>query len=320
MLTTLQIHAKVLIAEKSSQGTTVPAFSPIVPETQQGEPSVKVGFNLLVVGGLITAEHGPLFEELKALGYHGVELPMFEGTPEHYRALGRVLRETGLEATTCAIMTEAENPISPEPLIRAEAGKRLRWAIDCSQALGAGMMMGPFHSPLGVFSGHGPSEAELDHLAAVMREGAIYGAKAGVNLSLEPLNRFECYVLNTMAQAAALARRVDHPNFGTTFDTFHANIEERDPIAAFTAHAAGINHIHVSENDRGIPGRGHVPFGPIIRAVKAAGYDGWLTVEAFGRSVPALSAATRVWRDLFPDLATLFAESIALIRREWAAA
>ena len=281
---------------------------------------MKVGFNLLVVGGFMTAEHGPLFEKLKALGYDGVELPMFEGTPEHYSGLGRVLRDCGLEATTCAIMTEAENPISPEPSIRAAAGKRLRWAIDCSQALGAGLMMGPFHSPLGVFSGNGASEAELDHLAATMREGAVYGARAGVKLSIEPLNRFECYVLNTMVQAAALIRRVAHPNFGTTYDTFHANIEERDPIAAFTAHAAGINHVHLSENDRGIPGRGHVPFGPTIRAIRTAGYDGWLTVEAFGRSVPALAAATRVWRDLFPSLDTLFAESIALIRREWAAA
>ena len=281
---------------------------------------MKVGFNLLVVGGFITAEHGPLFEKLKALGYDGVELPMFEGTPEHYQDVGRLLRDCGLEATTCAIMTEAENPISPDALIRAEAGKRLRWAIDCTHALGGGVVMGPFHSPLGVFSGNGASEAEFDRLAEVMRAGAAYGADVGVALSLEPLNRFECYVLNTMAQAGALARRVDHPNFGVTYDTFHANIEERDPIAAFTAHAGAVNHIHLSENDRGIPGRGHVPFGPTIRAIRATGYDGWLTVEAFGRSVPALSAATRVWRDLFPDLDTLFAESITLIRREWAAA
>ena len=280
---------------------------------------MRVGFNLLVVGGFITGEHEPLFEDLKRLGYDGVELPMFEGSVEHYAALGRRLAGIGLGATTCAIMTEAENPISPEASVREAARRRLRWAIDCTAALGADTLMGPFHSPLGVFSGNGPGEEELARLADVMHEGAEYGAKVGVKLSLEPLNRFECYVLNTLAQATDLSRRVDHPNFGVTFDTFHANIEERHPIAAFIGNADVVNHIHLSENDRGVLGRGHVPFGVTIRAIRAAGYDGWLTVEAFGRAVPALAAATRVWRDLFPDLETLFAESIDLIRREWAA-
>ena len=92
-------------------------------ETLQGEVPLKVGFNLLVVGGFITAEHGPLFEKLKALGYDGVELPMFEGTPEHYRGVGRVLRDCGLEATTCAIMTEAD--LNSADLYRAD----LRFAV-----------------------------------------------------------------------------------------------------------------------------------------------------------------------------------------------
>jgi D-psicose/D-tagatose/L-ribulose 3-epimerase len=285
-----------------------------------GSEGVKVGLNLLVVSGLISTEHRPAFERLKSLGYDGVELPIFEGTPEHYHAVGRILGDIGLDSTTCAIMTEAENPISPDPAVRAAAAKRLRWSIDCSQALGARMMMGPFHSALGVFSGSGPTDTEIDRLVECMRAGAEYGASAGVALSLEALNRFECYVLNTMAQASALKKKVDHANFGTTYDTFHANIEEQDPVAAFRRHAADITHIHLSENDRGIPGRGHVPFAATIRAIRASGYSGWLTIESFGRALPLLSAATRVWRDLFPDIDTLFAESIALVRREWVAA
>jgi D-psicose/D-tagatose/L-ribulose 3-epimerase len=58
----------------------------------------------------------------------------------------------------------------------------------------------------------------------------------------------------------------------------------------------------------------------VIAAARRSGYLGWLTVEAFGRAVPELAAATRVWRDLFPDLETLFAESITFIRRHWNAA
>ena len=127
-------------------------------------------------------------------------------------------------------------------------------------------------------------------------------------------------MLNTMAQASELRRRVGHPNFSYQYDTFHANIEERDPVGVYSAFAHEITHIHISENDRGIPGRGHVPFAETIGAIRRSGYDGWLTVEAFGRAVPALAAATRIWRDLFPDLDTMFSESIDTIRRHWAQA
>jgi D-psicose/D-tagatose/L-ribulose 3-epimerase len=281
---------------------------------------VRIGFNVLVVGGHIGEEHAPLLEGLKRLGYDGVEIPVFEGPVSHYEALGRLLKEIGLPSTMVAIVSEDTNPSSADPAIRARARDHLRWCIDCGQAIAADVMAGPYHSPLGVFTGSGPTESELSHLADSLRDASAYAESAGVHLSIEALNRFECYMLNTMEQASDLRRRVDHANFSFQYDTFHANIEERDPVGAYRAHAHEITHVHISENDRGIPGRGHVPLGETIRAVKASGYDGWLTVEAFGRAVPALAAATRVWRDLFPDLDTLFSESIDVIRRHWAQA
>jgi D-psicose/D-tagatose/L-ribulose 3-epimerase len=281
---------------------------------------VRIGFNVLVVGGHIGEEHAPLLEGLKRLGYDGVEIPVFEGPVSHYEALGRLLKEIGLQSTMVAIVSEDTNPSSAEPAIRARARDHLRWCIDCGHAIAADVMAGPFHSPLGVFTGSGPTESELAHLADSLRDASAYAESAGVHLSIEALNRFECYMLNTMEQASDLRRRVDHANFSFQYDTFHANIEERDPVGAYQAYAHEITHVHISENDRGIPGRGHVPMRETIRAVKASGYDGWLTVEAFGRAVPALAAATRVWRDLFPDLDTLLSESIEVIRRHWAQA
>jgi D-psicose/D-tagatose/L-ribulose 3-epimerase len=281
---------------------------------------LRIGFNLLVVGGHITEEHWPLLDRLKELGYDGVEVPVFEGPVSHYAGLGRRLKQAGLGSTIVAIVGEDTNPMSPDPAVRRKAGERQRWSIDCANALGADVMAGPYHSPLGVFTGQGPTEDELSRLAEGLHEAAGHAEGAGVKLAIEALNRFECYALNTMDQAEALRRRVDHPNFSFQFDTFHANIEERDPVDAYRRHAGVIPHIHVSENDRGIPGRGHVPFAAHFRSFREAGYDGWLTVEAFGRALPALAAATRVWRDLFSDLDTLLAESLALIRREWAAA
>jgi D-psicose/D-tagatose/L-ribulose 3-epimerase len=280
---------------------------------------VLLGFNLLVVSGHIGEEHAPIFAKLKALGYDGVEIPIFEGDVSHYKMLGKLIAGHGLRKTIVSIVTEDANPISPDAAVRAKARALLRQRIDCAHALGAEVMTGPFHSPLGVFSGGGPTAAELERLADAMREAAGYAAPAKVHLAIEALNRFECYALNTMAQASALRKAVGHPNFSYMYDTFHANIEERDPVGVYKTYAHEITHIHLSENDRGVVGRGHVPFGEVIAAIKQSGYDGWLTVEAFGRALPALAAATRVWRDLFPDLDTLFSESIATIKRHLAA-
>ncbi|MEM8665273.1 MAG: sugar phosphate isomerase/epimerase family protein, partial [Pseudomonadota bacterium] len=132
------------------------------------------------------------------------------------------------------------------------------------------------------------------------KQAAQYAAQKGIKLAVEPLNRFESYLINTVADAADIVKRVDEPNYGLLYDTFHANIEEKDPVGSFAPHAAQISHVHLSENDRGTPGKGHVPFVEHFAAIQKTGYDGWYVIEAFGRSLPEVAAATRVWRDFFP--------------------
>jgi D-psicose/D-tagatose/L-ribulose 3-epimerase len=123
-----------------------------------------------------------------------------------------------------------------------------------------------------------------------------------------------------MAQARAYVDRVDHPAFRIMYDTFHANIEEQDQARAVARLGDAMGVLHVSENDRGIPGRGRIDFSAVFSAVRSSGYRGWVTLEAFGSGLPELAAATRVWRPLFPDFETLFAESIGFIRQTWDAA
>jgi len=286
----------------------------------KGRTSVKVAFNLLVIGADIGMQHARQLERLKALGYDAVEVPVFSGKVEHYAALGRLLADIGLTAGAAAVATPEANPVSPDPAVRAKARDHHRWIVDCTAAMGGEIVAGPLHSPVGVFTGFGPTPEEFDRCAEAMRAMADYAAPTGIRISAEAVNRFECYMMSTIAQASALHRAVDHPNYGYMFDTFHANIEEKDPPATYERYHAEINHFHVSENDRGVPGSGHVPFAAHFDALRRCRYDGWLTVESFGRALPELAGATRVWRDLFEDLDSLFAESVAFIRREWAAA
>ncbi|MBV9531574.1 MAG: sugar phosphate isomerase/epimerase, partial [Bradyrhizobium sp.] len=114
--------------------------------------------------------------------------------------------------------------------------------------------------------------------------------------------------------AQALVDRVDEPNYGYLYDTFHFNIEEKSLREAIRLTAPAINHVHVSENDRGIPGTGHVDFAAVFDALKESKYDGWLTVEAFGQALPDLAAATKVWRPLFVTAEDVYQGAFRLMR------
>ena len=216
---------------------------------------------------------------------------MFEGTPEHFRWLGDRIADAGLAATGIGVMSGG-NPISADAAERRAGIAHLNWLSDCASALRAEVLAGPFHQPLGEFSGAGPTEEELGRLAEAHQ--AMADRSPALILAVEPLNRFECYVLNTGAQAAAHVARVDRANFGYLYDTFHANIEERDPVGVIGETVKAISYIHISENDRGAPGNGHIDHAAAIRAAKAAGYDGWFAVEAFGQAMPDLAAATKI--------------------------
>ena len=280
-----------------------------------------LGFNLLLWTGFVTEEHFPLLGELKRAGYDGVEIPFFDGTPEHYRTVGKAIRDSGLRVNAVTVMPDqARDCISSDPAVQAAALKHIQWAIDCLEAAGGEVLCGPFHQPLGVFSGNPPTAAERENLVSVHKKASAYAASRNIKLSIEPLNRFECYVLNTNSDAAALVRKVGAPNYGLLYDTFHSNIEEKDPVGAITANLAQINHVHFSENDRGTPGKGHVPWAPTMAALKRGGYDGWCVIEAFGRALPALAAATRVWRDFFPSREEVYRYGHDFLREQWAKA
>ncbi|HEV3259194.1 MAG TPA: sugar phosphate isomerase/epimerase family protein [Gemmataceae bacterium] len=281
---------------------------------------MKTGMNLLLWTTHLTNEHFPILAKLKKAGFDGVEIPIFEGDEAHYKKVRKELDNLGLRCTAVTVGDEQTNPISPDAAVREAAVERLRWAIGMTAILGGEIMAGPYHSPLAVFSGSGPTEDEKKRGADVLRKAAEEAKKAGIMLAIEYLNRFECYFLTTAADAKALVQRVDHPNFRTMYDTFHANIEEKDVSKAIANLAGSFVHVHISENDRGTPGTGHVAWDETFRALRKTGYDGWLTIEAFGRALPALAAATRVWRDLFPSAEEVYTQGLRFMKEKWAAA
>jgi D-psicose/D-tagatose/L-ribulose 3-epimerase len=279
---------------------------------------MKTGMNLLLWTTHVTAEHFPLFAKLKQAGFDGVELPVFEGDAAHYNKIAAELKNQGLASTTVTVATAETSPISPDAKIRQAAHERHKWAIEMTAILGGDKLCGPYHSPLAVFSGTGPTADEKKWAVDVLRRSADVAQKASVTLAIEYLNRFECYFLTTAAQAKALVQEVNHPSFKTMYDTFHANIEEKSPAKTIKDLAGHFVHVHISENDRGTPGTGQVHWDETFQALRDVNYDGWLVIEAFGRALPDLAAATRVWRDLFGNAEEVYTQGLRFMKQKWA--
>jgi len=278
---------------------------------------MKIGMNLLLWTGAVTSEHFALLGKLKSAGFDGVELPIFAGAPADYRPIRAELDKQGLKCTTVTILTKENNAVSPDASIRQKASDWLKTVIEINHLLGAETVCGPYHSALGEFSGSGPTADEKKRAADVLRGAAEQAKQAKLMMAIEYLNRFECYFLNTAAAAVELVRMVNHPNFRSMYDSFHAHIEEKDPAAAIRTVAPVLAHVHISENDRGTPGTGQVNWDATFKTLKEAKYDGWLTIEAFGRALPDLAAATRIWRDLFPSAEEVYTKGISFIKSRW---
>ncbi len=278
---------------------------------------MKIGMNMLLWATHVTDEHYPVLERIKAAGFDGVEIFVGEGDRAHYERLRSSLDRLGLGCTTVTALDAAANPVSPDPGVRRAAVDRLKWAVDMSDALSSKLLCGPFHSAYSSFTGEPPQADELKRCADVLRQSAEYAARAGVVLAVENLNRFECYLLTTVAQACELARMVDHPALGVLYDTHHAHIEESGVEKAIESAAGLIRHVHVSENDRGTPGRGQVRWEENFRALRKIGYDGWLVIESFSRLNPDFASSIHVWRDFAASAESVYEDGLRFIREQW---
>jgi D-psicose/D-tagatose/L-ribulose 3-epimerase len=276
---------------------------------------MKFGMNLLLWSGEMNEGLLPVLAMLKNLGYDGVELPLFNTDLDYYY-WGQQLDLLGLQRTAVTIRGTDDNPISSDAKIRARGVENTKRVLDCCAAAGCSTLVGPYHSALGSFSGAGPTADEWKWGVESMQMVAEHAGKVGVILGIEPLNRFETYLLNTHADAARFARQVKHPNCRIMYDTFHSNIEEKSPELALHACADVLCHVHISENDRSTPGKGGVNWKANFDALRDINYNGWMMVEAFGLALPEIAAATKIWRRMFESEEQLAKDSLSFMKAE----
>lgn len=258
----------------------------------------RLGFSFLYFSPRVVAEHLGWLDRLAHYGYDGAELPVVDASDEELHAMGRALEAVGLSATAVGFATAETNPISPDAAVRQAGVEHLARLAEKAAMMGANLIAGPMHSAYGLFTEEPPSDDERSWCAEVLHAAGERARAFDVTIALEPLNRFECYFLNTASDCAELVRAIDHPNVVGALDTHHAHLEEDDLPGAIRAMGQTLGHVQLSENHRGTPGRGQVDFTKAIEALDDASYAGWLVIEAFSRRDSSFGSALRIWRKL----------------------
>lgn len=257
-----------------------------------------------------------LIDRVKRLGLDFIEIPLMTLDTFDAAAVKKRLADAELDAVTSTVLLRGTDITSPDPAIRA---KGIEYLKDCARAtaeIGKTNLSGVVYSEHVKNANAQPTVDEWNWAAEGLREAAVYARELGVQIGLEPVNRYESNLINTCEQALRLKAMIGEPNIKIHLDTYHMNIEEKSFYEATKAAGADLIHYHICENDRGIPGTGLVDWDAIFRALAELNYTGYAALESFVDVTDNMN--TWVWRQLAPSGDALVAEGVRFIRGKMA--
>jgi D-psicose/D-tagatose/L-ribulose 3-epimerase len=192
----------------------------------------------------------------------------------------------------------------------------LKTAIDKTAELGALALSGVIYGGIGERTGLPPTQAETDNVARVLQAASRHARTAGIELGIEPVNRYENHILNTGWQAVEMIERVGADNIFIHLDTYHMNIEEKGAANGILAAREHLKYIHLSESDRGVPGAGTCDWNEIFATLAAIGFDGGLAMESFINMPPQLAYGLSVWRPVADSTEQVLGEGLPFLRNK----
>jgi D-psicose/D-tagatose/L-ribulose 3-epimerase len=275
-----------------------------------------IGANLWIWDSPITADviraRAPL---VASIGFDLIELPLEQPDDWTPDQVNGALRDAGLDAGICAVMAPGRDLTSDDAATVEATQRYLRTCITAAAGIGAAVVAGPIYSPTGTTGALSAEERaeRIERLTHNLLPLADEARDAGVRLAIEPLNRFETSLFNTVAQTMELVDRLDHPAVGLLLDTFHMNIEERDMPGAIQAAGNSLFHFHACGNDRGAPGDDGIDWPGIRDALAEIGYEGALSIESFTSANRTIATAASIWRPLAPTQDDLAHNGLAFL-------
>jgi D-psicose/D-tagatose/L-ribulose 3-epimerase len=256
----------------------------------------------------------PLLAHGKELCFDAIEVPLMELERVDPGAIRERAEAAGIGVVTSVAVDERTDPSAESPEVRAAAREFLERCVEATAAMGAPVFTGVTYSAIGRRIERRPDDADFERAAEVLAHVARFAADRGVTLGIEPVNRYETFLVNTAEQGRRLRDMVGEPNVGVHLDAYHMNIEEEEFGAPVRATLPALCHFHLSESHRGVPGRGTVDWEAIMGALVEGGYAGYVGLEAFIDISDAMRAATCVWRDMAPSSDVLVGEGLRYLR------
>ncbi|MFO7957615.1 MAG: sugar phosphate isomerase/epimerase family protein [Candidatus Brocadiia bacterium] len=274
------------------------------------------GVNLMLFGDTVDENALERFALIREIGFDGVEVPVFEPDAVDVGAIRSAARRHGLALTASGALPPGSRLCGDDAEARRAAENYLRHSIRVVAGLGATVFCGPFYKPVGQTDPDTPPEVQRAEVAAALRPLADEAHEQGVALAVEPLNRFETDLLNTVEDGVEFIRDVGSPGAGLLLDTFHMHIEEKDAAGAvrWAAETGTLAHFHASENDRGVPGTGQVRWGDISDALRDTDYDDWVVLETFNQGNQAIRRAVSCWRPFYENEEQFMREGLRFVR------
>lgn len=233
------------------------------------------------------------------------------------RDIAQHARDAGVRLTLAVALAPDTNIASPKASIRQAGANRLMSDIDLAVEMGAEAIGGIITGVSKDF----PDGIEyskyrvLDSVASALSQVARHAENAGVCVGLEVVNRFESPLVNTAAEALRVVDAVSSPALGVHLDTFHMNIEEKNLPEAIRLAGSRLIHFHACENDRSLPGQGHVDWAGVFQALKDIGYQGRIVMESLPGPYGTLAQRMHIWRSLSRDVDAELKQAVQLIRQ-----
>ncbi len=233
-----------------------------------------------------------VIEQAGEIGFDLIEIPLLRPDEFDSAIVRRALEKAGIEGVaSLGLPKEAHLPFNPSGALQF-----LKRAVDRVAEFGGKQLLGCIYYNLGTLTKEAPTAQEHQKIVDVLRELRAYAAGKGVTLGIEPVNRYETYLINTGEQAAELIERIGGDDMVVHFDTYHMNIEEEGFSSALRAAGNRAGYIHMSESHRGMPGEGTVDWDDVFTGLKEIDFQGPLVLEAFAAINPDLIGATCLWR------------------------
>lgn len=278
---------------------------------------MRFGLNTFLFACPFHDRHCRWFPTFRRWGYDSVEIAVAAPGDMTWSQVRDQLDTHGLVAGSVAAAFGPDRDLRGNRSQQRALTTYVRALIEAMPTLGSRTLIGPFYGAVGRAQAETPATRRaqwrqvVDHLQAL----ADHAGEHGVTLCIEPLNRFETDFLNTADQACDLVAAVDRPSLRIMLDTFHMNIEEKDPADAIRRCGALLGHFHASGSDRGTPGNDHLDWPAIARALRAIRYRGDVVIESFTQDVEIIARAAAIWRRIEPTRDEIAVDGLAFLRR-----